>query len=107
MASEERRLLLSEQLHDLLGSNEVYFQGPGQKVRMTYPAILYNRASSVRRPADNKAGYLSRDGYQVTIIALDPTFDLGLNFAENFDYCSFDRWYTADGLNHWVYMLYF
>lgn len=107
MASESRRRLLSERLHELLGSDEVYFQDKGPKTAMSYPAIRYNRASNVRRPADNKAAYLNRDGYQVTIIALDPTFDLGLNFAEYFDYCSYDRWYTSDGLNHWVYTLYF
>ena len=107
MANEQRRRQLSARLHELLGSDEVYFQGKGTKIDMTYPAIRYNRASNVRKPADNNAAYLNRDGYQVTIIALDPTYDLGLNFAEYFDYCSYDRWYTADGLNHWVYTLYF
>lgn len=107
MANEARRRLLSARLHELLGSDEVYFQDKGPKQAMTYPAIRYNYSSPWQIPADNKARYLNRDAYQVTIIALDPTFDLGTNFAEHFDYCTFDRWYTTEGLNHWVYTLFF
>lgn len=55
--------------------------------------------------ADN-IKYLNTRGWLVTVIDEDPDSQIAKE-VEKLPYCTFDRPYTADGLNHFVYRLYF
>lgn len=98
------RLQLQAQLVTILGSSNVYFQPPSN-LRMEYPCIVYRRDSATTEHADNKP-YSYKKRYIVTHIARNPDSDIPEKIAE-LPTCVFDRFYTADNLNHDVYKLFF
>jgi hypothetical protein len=95
---------LHELLKTLLGSDHVYFQPP-ETVKLTYPCIIYERNRVNTRHA-NDLPYLLKKRYQVIVIDRDPDSEIPDKVA-NLPLCSFDRFYTADNLNHDVYNLFF
>ena len=82
----------------------VYFQPP-PTVKMVYPCIVYNRDNVKINHADDLP-YKHRTRYQVTIIDRDPDSTIPAKVA-SLPLCSFDRFFTADNLNHDVYKLFF
>lgn len=103
----DRRIELHEILCGILGSRNVYFQPP-PSVQMKYDAIVYSLSGIQTGRADDR-NYISRKRYTVTIISRDPDSELPdkLIFSEELPYTEFDRYYTADNLNHWAFTLYF
>lgn len=99
-----QRLQLQSLLVQILGSNNVYFQPP-PTVKMKYPCIIYKRDRLSTRFADNKP-YKHKKRYQVTIVDTNPDSDIHEKVAA-LPMCSYDRFYTADNLNHDVYNLFF
>lgn len=99
-----QRLELQKLLEDLLGSRNVYFQPP-PTFSMIYPCIVYNRNSRISLFADNKP-YRNKKRYQLTVIDANPDSDIPDKVAE-LPLCSFDRFFTADNLNHDVFNLFF
>ncbi len=99
-----QRLELQSVLVDILGATNVYFQPP-PSVKMAYPCIVYNRDDEDTRFADNKP-YNRRRRYQVTVIDRDPDSSIPEKVGE-LPLCVYDRFYTADNLNHDVYKLFF
>jgi hypothetical protein len=99
-----QRLELQTLLVTLLGSNNVYFQPP-PTVKMQYPCIVYHRDNSDTIFADNNP-YKIDKRYQVTVIDANPDSDIPDKVAA-LPLCSYDRFYTADNLNHDVYNLFF
>jgi hypothetical protein len=97
------RLELQQIFTDILGSSNVYFQPP-QSVTMQYPCIIYKRDYRKTQFADDKP-YADRVRYQVTIITRDPDSDIPDKVAL-LPMCVYDRFYTADNLNHDVFNLY-
>lgn len=98
------RLELQTELENILGSRNVYFQPPSS-VRMQYPAIVYSRKDIEKRSA-NDGTYRKLPSYEVILIDKNPDSP----FVEKiFDlpYCSFDRHYISDNLNHDVFTLYY
>lgn len=98
------RLELQTELENILGSRNVYFQPPSS-VRMQYPAIVYSRKDIEKRSA-NDGTYRKLPSYEVILIDKNPDS----SFVEKiFDlpYCSFDRHYISDNLNHDVFTLYY
>lgn len=98
-----------QRLHDLLkgvagNGVEVYFQPPSN-VKLVFPCIKYERSGSRNGFADNQA-YRSAKQYQVTVIDRDPDSTLP-DTVGALEFCQFDRFYTADNLNHWVFTLFF
>lgn len=98
------RLDLHQLLIELLGSNNVYFQPP-PTLHMSYPCIIYRRDDVNSNHADNKP-YKQDKRYQVTVIDTDPDSDIPDRVGA-LPKCSYDRFYTADNLNHDVYQLFF
>lgn len=98
------RLELQATLIEILGSNNVYFQPP-PNVQMQYPCIVYNRDYQSTEFADDKP-YKHRKRYQVTVIDPNPDSNIPAKVAA-LPLCVFDRFYTADKLNHDVYKLFF
>lgn len=100
----DRRLSLQETLVNILGSNNVYFQPP-ETIRLKYPCIIYDRSDIDKKYADNRA-YISMVRYSLTLITRSPESDLVKAILE-LPYCSHDRYYAGDTLNHDVFTLYY
>lgn len=66
---------------------------------------MYQRDRRETRHADNKP-YKSTKRYQVTIIDANPDSDIPDKIAE-LPLSSFERFFTADQLNHDVYTLFY
>jgi len=98
------RLSLQTLLKDLLGSDQVYFQAPPAN-KVSYPAIIYTRNDERVDHADNLP-YNRRVRYEVKIIDPNPDSEFNEKVAA-LPLCAFDRFYTADNLNHNVYQLFF
>jgi hypothetical protein len=98
------RLDLQTLLVGLLGSTNVYFQPPSSK-QIEYPCIVYRRDHARTEFADNEP-YKRRKRYQVTIIDADPDSDIP-DKVSALPLCSFERFFTADNLNHDIYNLFF
>jgi len=98
------RLELQAILTEILGTDQVYFQPP-PNVSMDYPCIVYRRDYELVRHAGDKP-YSRRKRYQVTVIDRDPDSVIPDKVAE-LPLCQFDRFYTAENLNHDVFKLFF
>lgn len=98
------RLNLQTELETILGSRNVYFQPPSS-VRMQYPAIVYSRKDIEKRPA-NDGAYRKLPSYEVILIDKNPDSKF-VDKILDLPYCSFDRHYESDNLNHDVFTLYY
>jgi hypothetical protein len=99
-----QRLELQAILVDLLGSDNVYFQPPPTKA-MDYPCIRYERTDARTAFADNNP-YRNTTAYLITVIDQNPDSLIPAKVAD-LPMCVFDRFYTADNLNHDVYKIFF
>lgn len=100
----DKRLELQSELERLLGTDEVWFQKP-ENAKMTYPAIIYDYARDYVKYADNMK-YVRKKAYSVTVIDYDPDSEISEKIS-NLEYCTLDRTYRVDNLNHFVYLLYY
>lgn len=101
-------------LHDILckvlnapfpdGENHCYFQPPAD-IEMKYPCIKYNCANIRTIFADN-IHYKNSKRYTITVIDEDPDSKIPSKLEE-LPYCTSDRIFSVDGLNHFVYTLYY
>lgn len=99
-------MVLRLQLHEVFTSivEHAYFQPP-ENNQMQYPAIVYSRSGTRAEYADNGL-YRGTKQYQVTVIDRNPDSELP-DQVERLPLCSFDRFFVADNLNHWVFTLFF
>lgn len=106
MDSEQRRLDFQARLEQVSGLSEsnVHFQPP-TGTEMGWPCVTYSTSKPRTQFADN-IRYRSADGYTVTVITKDPTDPIRSQVAA-MPYTSFERWYATDGLNHFVYNVFF
>lgn len=100
----DRRLKLHQILKNILDSNNVYFQPPAS-IKLSYPCIIYERSSIQQIKADNR-DYLRRVRYTVTLIGADPESSY-VNDILDLPLCSYDRFFTSDGLNHDVFSIFY
>ena len=98
------RLELNTRLEDIIGSHNCYFQPP-MSVQMKYPAIVYS-LGDMRKLHANDGMYKPLVAYEVTLIDEDPDSELVSKILA-LPYCTFNRFYPADNLNHWVFTLYY
>ena len=98
------RLQLQSLLEEILETDKVYFQPPTNVV-LTYPCIVYKRDFAETKFADN-APYDRTLRYQVTVMDKNPDSEIPSKIAA-LPMCLFDRFYTADNLNHDVFNLFF
>lgn len=85
-------------------AESVYFQPPSN-VQMSYPCILYNIHDEDVKHAGNRR-YLHTKRYQVTVVDRNPDSELP-DVVGDLPLCDFERFFIADGLNHFIYNLYF
>lgn len=98
------RLELSEILHTL--APHVYFQ-PTTGTKIQYPCIIYERASGLDIPADNRS-YLFTQSYTVTVIDKNPDSEIPDKVRKAFQpMCTTDRHFVSDELNHDTFLIYF
>ena len=98
------RVELQSLLEELLGSKNVYYQPP-ESVKMQYDAIRYSKKQIVTTSA-NDGKYSMRDCYDLTVIAKRPDHPV-IKKLLALPYCSYDRHYVADNLNHDVLTIYY
>lgn len=98
------RLELHEELVNILGSRYVYFQPP-ESIKMTYPAIVYERSDIPNRFANDNV-YLQAIKYKVTIVDRDPDSEIVTRMSK-FKTARFDKHYVIDGLNHDTFTIYY
>lgn len=99
------RLELQTLLESLMGPDpNVYYQAPTNS-QMQYPCILYQRDNSWSEFADNRA-YAHAKRYLVTVIDHNPDSELP-DKVEALSYCLFNRYYSTENLNHFVFTLFF
>lgn len=89
-------------LKSIPGVSDAYFQ---KETGLTYPCIRYVRNNSLPFHADNLK-YMFKKGYTVTVIDRDPG-SLIPDLVEGLPLTRFDRFYAKDGLNHFVFTLFF
>lgn len=80
-----------------------YFQPPSN-VSMGYPCIVYELDRIVKKRADNGV-YLKTRRYQVKLITKNPD-DPMVDALASMVHSEFERHYTADLLNHFVFSIY-
>lgn len=99
------RLELHEKLCDILGSRYVYFQPP-ESVKLNFPCIIYHRQNKRMTYADNDI-YTAITQYVVTVVDKDPDSEIPDRLMRSMQYCSMERHFCADGLNHDVFIIFF
>lgn len=99
------RLDLHQELCDILGSKNVYFQPP-TSLSMKYPCIKYSLSGIDSRHADDLA-YKNDRRYEIIVIDSNPDSEIPDKILTHFKMCSFDRGYPADNLNHFALSLYY
>lgn len=97
------RLNLQTILEAIPGVKKVYFQPP-ENIKLIYPCIIYDLNSMHPTYADSKK-YLVHKSYKITVIDRDPDSTIP-DKVSTLPYCSFNRYYVADNLNHYVFTIY-
>lgn len=83
---------------------KVYFQPP-TNIQLEYPCIIYKRDYAQVEFADNNP-YHNTKRYMVTVIDRNPDSAIP-DMVAALPMCIFNRFYTADNLNHDVFNLFF
>lgn len=106
----DRRLQLHKELCDILecpvtGPDcRAYFQPPSS-IQMKYPSIVYTLDDVYSRYA-NDGTYMTKKRYAVTIIDKNPDTKL-IDAVAAMQMSMFNRSYTRDNLNHFVFEIYY
>ena len=113
---ERRSDLLIQELKDLLGTDEVYFQagpdvGNGEDAYIftgiEYPCFIMERTTAYQPHADDR-NYIFRPGYQVTYINRDePDPEMLEEVVRRFPCSNYQRHFVSDNLHHDVFMIYY
>ena len=99
------RLKLQTKLESLMGNKNVYYQPP-ESIKIEYPAIIYSK-SKIEQKFANDSRYSSFTKYEIIVVSKKQDEPIIENLMSSFPYCSFDRHYKSDNLNHDVLTLYF
>lgn len=95
---------MQSKLEELLDSRNVYYQPPSS-VKMSYPAIKYTKTNIQSDYADDRS-YQLRTRYELIVIDKKPDNPV-IEKLLALPYCSYDRHYASDNLNHDVLTLYY
>lgn len=98
------RLGLHSLLVDMLGSEHIYYQPP-ENLKLEYPAIVYSKSRIDKRSANDSA-YKLNTRYELIVIDKRPDNPV-IEKLLALPYCSYDRNYKSDNLNHDVLTIYY
>lgn len=95
-------------LHDILcrilGSTNCYFSPPAS-IELKYPCIVYHFSNVDQQFADDRS-YRNTRRWTVTIMDKDPESEIPDRMLE-LPYCSSDRNFVSEGINHFVFTLFY
>ena len=100
-----QRVDLHNELVSLLGTGNVYFQPPAS-IKINHPCIIYNISDINSQYADNKT-YANKRRYTVMVVDTNPDSVLPEKILNEFEYCSYDKYYSSENLHHNVLTLYY
>lgn len=104
MRIEDNRLKLDKVLRSIIGDRNTYYRSP-INTQLSYPCVIYDLANIDLTHADN-IPYITKLQYKVTLIDEDP--DSGfVDELLNLPYCALTTNFENDGLNHFVFSLYY
>jgi len=98
------RVELDKILRTTLGSNNVYFDPP-ESFKLKYPCIVYSLGGHNEVFADDSK-YYKLKRYTLIYITRDAD-DQMVDKLDDLKYCRLNRPYTADGLFHYAFEIYF
>lgn len=98
------RVELQQELENVMQNDHVYFQPPATTM-IHYPCIIYTLSNDKPKFANNNR-YWGMNRYSAILIDKDPDSRYLKKILQR-PYCSFDRTYTADNLNHFVFTIYY
>jgi hypothetical protein len=96
---DELQLLLK----GLDGVKDAYIQAP---TTMEYPCIMIERGGRSDSSFADNLKYWFKKGYTITVVDRDPK-SLIPDQVEGLPLCEFDRFFRANGFNHFVFQLFF
>lgn len=99
------RLTLHEELCEILGTRNVYFQPPSS-ISMQYDAIRYELSGKDLKSANNRI-YKSMNRYDGVIITKNPDSTILDKLLNHFEMVSPGKPYTANNLNHFPFTIYY
>lgn len=99
-----RRIELQSLLEEYLGSDHVYYQPP-ESLKLEYPAIIYSKSRIDKRHANDSA-YSMNTRYELIVVDRRPDNPV-IEKLLALPYCSYDRPYKSDNLNHDVLTIYY
>jgi len=99
------RIDLDNELREVLGSSNCYFQPPSN-IKLHYPCIIYSLSSIDTKKADNK-NYLTYNRYDVQVIDKNPDTELPRKILEHFQMISMGKVFVVNNLNHYNFNLYY
>lgn len=99
-----KRIELQALLETILGSRQVYFQPP-ESIKLSYPCVIYELDTIDSVYADN-AKYKKQRRYSVTLIDRNPD-SIFIDSILDLPYCSFNKHFKSDNLNHYTFTLYY
>ncbi len=104
---ENQRDYIHNILSNIDGVKKVFFQPP-KDLQLVYPCIIYSLEGLSSLYSGDKR-YLTFPSYSLILIDYDPESIIQKYIMDLTGDChvSFDRFYTSDNLNHWVYTLEF
>lgn len=98
------RTNLHKVLKDVPGIIEVYYQPP-ESMKLEYPCIVYKLSRFNNRHADDKE-YIKRKAYDLTLISQKPDVP-AVDYLESLPYCTLQRPFVSNNLNHYNYTIYY
>lgn len=98
------RVDLQNKLVELFESTNVYYQPP-ESIKMEYPAIIYFK-SRIETTKANDSTYSKNNLYEIIVVDRKPDNPV-IDKLLSLPYCTYDRNYKSDNLNHDVLNLYF
>ena len=91
-------------LEKTIDSKQVYFQPPAS-IRIKYPCVVYELEDLTPVFADDLT-YLLHNSYQITYMTHDPD-DCVIKKIAGLPQIRFSRYFSADNLHHYVYIMYY
>lgn len=93
------------ELEELLGAGVMVKFQPPPGYKLTYPACVYEQSNGKTIFAANMP-YTFTNKYTVTIIDRNPDSPYVEMVAMHFPMCVMDRAFASDGLNHYVFTIF-
>lgn len=97
---------LRDVLQGILGPSGKVYYCPPESVKLEYPCVIFRPDKYEKRNADNSAYKVSKR-YSITLIYREEDADDLVSDFLKLQYCSHNRHFESDNLNHEVFTIYF